>query len=154
MIAPGVVQPEASYWKPIVVPNVDETKTQTKKPYGLNPEKTKGRAFLKDQNQKATKGNQEAAPNTPPKCPAGESGLFPHPTDCKKFLSCAHGRTFVMDCGPGTAFNPASSICDWPKNVDCPNYEEDGDTSADNEQGITLFNLFLPVSGGCGINLI
>nr|XP_018903702.1 PREDICTED: uncharacterized protein LOC109034806 [Bemisia tabaci] len=135
VIAPGVVQPEASYWKPIVVPNVDETKTQTKKPYGLNPEKTKGRAFPKDQNQKATKGNQEAAPNTPPKCPAGESGLFPHPTDCKKFLSCAHGRTFVMDCGPGTAFNPASSICDWPKNVDCPNYEEDGDTSADNEQG-------------------
>lgn len=34
-------------------------------------------------------------------CPSDFSGLLPH-TDCSKFLSCAHGRTYVMDCGPGT----------------------------------------------------
>lgn len=22
-----------------------------------------------------------------------------------------------MDCGPGTVFNPAVSVCDWPNNV-------------------------------------
>lgn len=22
-----------------------------------------------------------------------------------------------MDCGPGTAFNPATSVCDWPHKV-------------------------------------
>lgn len=45
------------------------------------------------------------------------SGLLPHPSNCTKFLQCAHGGTFIMDCGPGTVFNPAVSVCDWPYNV-------------------------------------
>lgn len=60
------------------------------------------------------------------KCPPGASGLYPHP-DCFKFLSCDHGRTFVMSCGPGTAFNPALSVCDWPNNVDCGHSTKGGD---------------------------
>lgn len=52
------------------------------------------------------------------RCPKGASGLFPHP-NCFKFLNCDHGRTFVMDCAPGTAFNPDISTCDFPDNVDC-----------------------------------
>lgn len=24
-----------------------------------------------------------------------------------------------MNCGPGTAFNPELSVCDYPQNVDC-----------------------------------
>ncbi|XP_076175064.1 uncharacterized protein LOC143150566 isoform X4 [Ptiloglossa arizonensis] len=52
-----------------------------------------------------------------PRCPPQMSGLLPHPSNCTKFLQCAHGGTFIMDCGPGTVFNPAVSVCDWPYNV-------------------------------------
>lgn len=50
-------------------------------------------------------------------CPADFIGLLPHPETCKKFLQCANGVTHVMDCGPGTAFNPVTTVCDWPHNV-------------------------------------
>ncbi|XP_037722832.1 uncharacterized protein LOC119555492 isoform X3 [Drosophila subpulchrella] len=46
-----------------------------------------------------------------PKCRAGMNGLQPHPTDCTKFLNCANGQAFVMDCAPGTAFSVASLVC-------------------------------------------
>ncbi|XP_023316403.1 uncharacterized protein LOC106653221 isoform X3 [Trichogramma pretiosum] len=55
-------------------------------------------------------------------CPPGFSGLLPDPDSCTKFLQCANGNTYRMDCGPGTVFNPISSVCDWPYNVpDCSN---------------------------------
>ncbi|XP_012249478.1 uncharacterized protein LOC100742970 isoform X2 [Bombus impatiens] len=50
-------------------------------------------------------------------CPVDYTGLLPHPDTCNKFLQCVKGGTFIMDCGPGTAFNPAISVCDWPYNV-------------------------------------
>ncbi|XP_012144579.1 uncharacterized protein LOC100879380 isoform X10 [Megachile rotundata] len=50
-------------------------------------------------------------------CPEYYTGLLPHPETCKKFLQCANGITYIMDCGPGTAFNPSISVCDWPYNV-------------------------------------
>ncbi|XP_057337127.1 uncharacterized protein LOC130675448 isoform X3 [Microplitis mediator] len=50
-------------------------------------------------------------------CPRDFSGILKHPTDCGKFLQCDHGSTFIMDCGPGTVFNPSISVCDWPYNV-------------------------------------
>ncbi|XP_018356826.1 PREDICTED: uncharacterized protein LOC108757046 isoform X3 [Trachymyrmex septentrionalis] len=50
-------------------------------------------------------------------CPADFIGLLPHPETCKKFLQCANGVTYVMDCGPGTVFNPITTVCDWPYNV-------------------------------------
>lgn len=50
-------------------------------------------------------------------CPADFSGLLPHPETCTKFLQCANGATYVMDCGPGTVFNPLTTVCDWPYNV-------------------------------------
>ncbi|XP_050533340.1 uncharacterized protein LOC126901133 [Daktulosphaira vitifoliae] len=53
------------------------------------------------------------------KCPNNYNGILPHPYDCSKFLSCANGRTFIMDCGPGTLFNPTISVCDHPYNVQC-----------------------------------
>lgn len=52
-------------------------------------------------------------------CPKGFSGIKPHPTDCSKFISCASGRQFEMNCGPGTLFNPTISVCDHPYNVEC-----------------------------------
>ncbi|XP_054258708.1 uncharacterized protein LOC128983440 [Macrosteles quadrilineatus] len=68
--------------------------------------------------QNPPKYNPFDSSNKAVKCPAGASGLYPHP-DCFKFLNCDHGRTFVMSCGPGTAFNPAIGVCDYPENVDC-----------------------------------
>ncbi|CAH1407810.1 unnamed protein product [Nezara viridula] len=53
-------------------------------------------------------------------CPEGFSGLTAH-SDCTKFLSCSHGRSFVMDCSPGTRFNPELLICDHIHNVKCDN---------------------------------
>ncbi|XP_033297335.1 uncharacterized protein LOC117204237 isoform X3 [Bombus bifarius] len=50
-------------------------------------------------------------------CPVDYTGLLPHPDTCNKFLQCVKGGTFIMDCGPGTAFNPVISVCDWPYNV-------------------------------------
>ena len=34
-------------------------------------------------------------------CPPGFSGLLPH-SNCSKFLSCSNGRSFELDCSPGT----------------------------------------------------
>lgn len=57
-----------------------------------------------------------------PRCPPYVSGLQRHPTDCSKYLQCAHGDTLVRDCGPGTVFNPTVLVCDWPRNVEgCEN---------------------------------
>lgn len=61
------------------------------------------------------------------KCEKYASGLFPHPTNCRKFLNCDNGRTFIMDCGPGTAFNADLHVCDWPKNVNCGDRENGGE---------------------------
>ncbi|XP_057664707.1 uncharacterized protein LOC130899046 [Diorhabda carinulata] len=57
--------------------------------------------------------------NTEPVCPNGSVGLHNHPTDCKKYLSCASGQTYVMDCAPGTLFNEKTGMCDFPSNVKC-----------------------------------
>ncbi|XP_063985117.1 uncharacterized protein LOC135166617 isoform X2 [Diachasmimorpha longicaudata] len=51
------------------------------------------------------------------KCPSDFTGMLPHPSECKKFLQCTHGIAYIMDCGPGTVFNPSISVCDWPYNV-------------------------------------
>ncbi|XP_076673299.1 uncharacterized protein LOC143371719 isoform X2 [Andrena cerasifolii] len=62
-------------------------------------------------------GYSEHQPAKKVACPEAHTGLLPHPDTCKKFLQCANGVTQVMDCGPGTAFNPATSVCDWPHKV-------------------------------------
>lgn len=54
-----------------------------------------------------------------PRCAPGASGLQPHPTDCTKFLHCDNGRTFIKDCGPGTAYSPSLQVCDFKYKVDC-----------------------------------
>lgn len=60
-----------------------------------------------------------------PKCPEDFQGITKHPTDCKKFLNCANGLTFIQDCAPGTLFNPFIGNCDFPYNVECSNNETD-----------------------------
>ncbi|XP_020714977.1 uncharacterized protein LOC101463243 isoform X2 [Ceratitis capitata] len=59
------------------------------------------------------------SPQYNPECPSSATGLYPHPSDCTKFLRCANGITHIMDCGPGTAFNIALEVCDFIDKVDC-----------------------------------
>ncbi|XP_066252034.1 uncharacterized protein [Euwallacea similis] len=72
-------------------------------------------------------GRTTFAPSKP-KCPEGFQGITKHPRDCKKFLNCANGITYVQDCGPGTLFNPVLNVCDFPYNVDCKNEETEATT--------------------------
>ncbi|GJQ83467.1 SCRASP1 [Trypoxylus dichotomus] len=92
---------------------------------------------FEDQNQPHQKHPQTKQYHQSPICPHGESGLFPHPTRCEKFLNCDHGRTFIQDCGPGTVFNPRFKVCDYPYNVDCQSaadLDEDGYTTENYDQ--------------------
>nr|XP_026694521.1 chitin-binding domain protein cbd-1-like isoform X3 [Ciona intestinalis] len=62
------------------------------------------------------------APTIDPKCVDSNgkpmsTGPFEKPGDCDHFYQCSNGYLHVMPCGPGTAFNPAISVCDWPYNV-------------------------------------
>lgn len=76
-----------------------------------------------DQNQSPSQETLAiySSPKVVSNCPNNFNGIKPHPTDCSKFLSCANGRTFEMNCGPGTLFNPTISVCDHPYNVQCNN---------------------------------
>ncbi|XP_011630840.1 uncharacterized protein LOC105422952 isoform X2 [Pogonomyrmex barbatus] len=60
-------------------------------------------------------------------CPTDFTGFLPHPETCKKFLQCTNGITYIMDCGPGTVFNPVSTVCDWPYNVPSCKTDKFGD---------------------------
>ncbi|XP_025406310.1 uncharacterized protein LOC112680434 isoform X2 [Sipha flava] len=72
-----------------------------------------------DNNQSPSQKSIVYSPPSASSCPKGFSGIKPHPTDCSKFISCASGRQFEMNCGPGTLFNPTISVCDYPYNVEC-----------------------------------
>ncbi|KAH8395222.1 hypothetical protein KR222_002788 [Zaprionus bogoriensis] len=86
---------------------------------------------------------QEQAPT--PRCAPGVSGLQPHPYDCTKFLNCDNGRTFIQDCGPGTAFSPSQLICDFKHKVNCgdggaaagASYPAEGQASAGASGGLS-----------------
>lgn len=85
---------------------------QAEESQGLQPSK-------QDNDRKGAMKSFKQAETRRVSCPDSATGLFPHPSDCSKFLNCANGQTFVQDCGPGTVFNPAISTCDWPYNVNC-----------------------------------
>ncbi|XP_066154052.1 uncharacterized protein [Euwallacea fornicatus] len=46
-----------------------------------------------------------------------ERGIYPHPEDCNKFMSCA--TTEPLDCPAGLHFNPINFVCDWPASAGC-----------------------------------
>ncbi|KAL1501886.1 hypothetical protein ABEB36_007126 [Hypothenemus hampei] len=46
-----------------------------------------------------------------------DRGIYPHPDDCTKFLSCA--STEPLDCPAGLHFNPTEFVCDWAANAGC-----------------------------------
>ncbi|KAL3856156.1 hypothetical protein ACJMK2_010942 [Sinanodonta woodiana] len=55
-------------------------------------------------------------------CPKNE-GLFPHPTDCNKFVNCFDFIPYVQMCPSGLRYNAAIKSCDEPRKVTCPVYK-------------------------------
>jgi hypothetical protein len=51
----------------------------------------------------------------------GKEGLFPHPSDCSKFLGCRRGspNVEVFDCPEPLLFDPVLLKCDLPQFVNC-----------------------------------
>ncbi|XP_050097745.1 peritrophin-1-like [Anopheles aquasalis] len=45
--------------------------------------------------------------------------LFPHPTDCDKFIICSHGREVTSKCPPGLLWNDRIKRCDYPSESQC-----------------------------------
>lgn len=82
----------------------------------------------RSRSQRQYSQRQEHAPI---QCENGASGLVAHPLDCTKFLNCDHGRTFIQDCGPGTAFNDVFKVCDWPHKVNCGSRSLNGNTHSE-----------------------
>ncbi|XP_050429551.1 uncharacterized protein LOC126838845 isoform X3 [Adelges cooleyi] len=125
----------------IIVPNVTELEQQLLQKSPLNKDAVNNRSsngkllFNESNGEQYTNQNEfstrfsdkkfsssqdiPSTDSTKIKCQNGFNGIQLHPNDCSKFLSCANGRTFVMDCGPGTLFNPTISVCDHPYNVQC-----------------------------------
>ncbi|XP_043950596.2 uncharacterized protein LOC108029525 isoform X6 [Drosophila biarmipes] len=79
-----------------------------------------------------------------PKCQAGMNGLQPHPTDCTKFLNCANGQAFVMDCAPGTAFSVASLVCVHKDIAKCGVGAEPEEREGSSGQGYPAHDLGCP----------
>ncbi|XP_049313214.1 uncharacterized protein LOC105232808 isoform X1 [Bactrocera dorsalis] len=83
-------------------------------------------------------------------CPSGASGLYPHPKDCTKYLRCANGITYVMDCGPGTAFNAALEVCDFKDKVDCSYNVDFNNVALGHDRGPNIHPITCP-EGATGI---
>jgi hypothetical protein len=52
---------------------------------------------------------------------AGREGVFPHPSDCSKFISCTGGTSAieVFDCPEPLLFDPILLKCNLPQLVNC-----------------------------------
>uniref|UniRef100_A0A336K6H2 CSON015610 protein n=1 Tax=Culicoides sonorensis TaxID=179676 RepID=A0A336K6H2_CULSO len=51
--------------------------------------------------------------------------LLPHSTDCNKFYHCFSGIAYEGNCPGELYFNPITSSCDYPSNVECKDKPED-----------------------------
>nr|APA33918.1 seminal fluid protein [Nilaparvata lugens] len=89
-----------------------------KAPKGGDSSKTPGQNTL-GMIAESYKTKNSTGGGNEPKCPAGFSGLMPHPTDCEQYLNCDAGTASIQKCGPGTVFSPDHKTCDHPENVDC-----------------------------------
>ena len=54
-------------------------------------------------------------------CPSGNvHGFFPDITNCSAFYECVNDVAYHRPCEADLFFNPATSVCDFPENVNCP----------------------------------
>lgn len=77
------------------------------------PQKAKCEAFDTEQR------NEEGGP-----CNVGDhednAGMYvAHPTDCKLYLQCLHGRFGPRPCPEGLHWNAEVGACDWPQKANC-----------------------------------
>merc|ERR1712136_618628 len=64
-----------------------------------------------------------------------DNSVFEDPGSCTQFYQCGAGILYTKNCGPGTAFNPSISVCDWPYNVPgCGESEEEESAAPPAEQ--------------------
>ncbi|KAG7472631.1 hypothetical protein MATL_G00110840 [Megalops atlanticus] len=47
-------------------------------------------------------------------CAGKPDGLYPNQEDSGSFYQCAHGRTWVQKCHPGTVYSDSCKCCTWP----------------------------------------
>ena len=52
-------------------------------------------------------------------CPQKE-GLFPHPTDCNKYVNCFDFRPYIQPCPSGLWFDVKTGGCEEAHTVACP----------------------------------
>uniref|UniRef100_A0A1A9W7L9 limulus clotting factor C n=1 Tax=Glossina brevipalpis TaxID=37001 RepID=A0A1A9W7L9_9MUSC len=50
-------------------------------------------------------------------CNSGTFGLYPHPSDCKKFLRCANGHLMIENCTNNQVFNSLRGFCQPQEDV-------------------------------------
>lgn len=71
---------------------------------------------------RADKQWSAAVPHCRDFCQSHAAGVHANPDNCFGFIMCDKaGTTHEMPCPAGLKFNPATLVCDWPKNVECEN---------------------------------
>lgn len=120
------------YWSPSGTQYISPQRTTEafQRPVPVNPSYPESRpqpqsSFIKDLESQTSGAASSPIPayhhfeNEGTQCGPGADGLYPHPNDCRKYLSCSNRMTSILDCSMGTAFNRAKRACDWSQNVDC-----------------------------------
>ena len=74
---------------------------------------------------KPSKPINSSKPDTCIKCP-DFNGLYPHPSECTKWVHCNNDIPYVKDCPAGLHFNPILLVCDWPKVAGCISVPDNG----------------------------
>merc|ERR1719151_14994 len=65
----------------------------------------------------------------PFECPGHDDGwLYPDLDNCQCFWDCANGSPVNRCCGPGTLFDDANHICNYPWAVECGDRPMPGST--------------------------
>jgi len=65
----------------------------------------------------ATAAPQGPIQQAPVQCGKTQTGIFPHPTECHKYVQCSMGRRFEMTCPSSLVYNPSLGSCDFQVNV-------------------------------------
>ncbi|CAB4062623.1 SVH1 [Lepeophtheirus salmonis] len=88
--------------------------------YGGEPElkicNGHGDICCKNANFRKGRSPDKAQPSL---CPSDYTGSISYENDCRKFINCWKGISKVQSCAPGTLYNSASGICDFPSKSDC-----------------------------------
>nr|CBM69262.1 venom protein Ci-23c [Chelonus inanitus] len=64
-----------------------------------------------------------------PLCSESTQSQYPYPEDCTKYIQCNNGQAAVLNCGPGSNFNPKTHQCDSSYvKQDCHNLADSQET--------------------------